>query len=129
MDHVVILEAPHHMADGIGLTDVAQKLVTQSLPLRSPRHQAGDIDELHGGWDDTLGIDDLRDQVQARVGQGYHADIGIDGAERVVFSCDGGLRQCVKKGGLAHIGKPDDTAFETHNRPPEAKSGKDRGKP
>ena len=53
--------------------------------------------------------------VEARVGHRDVADIGLDGAERIV----GRLRrrrlgQGVEKGRLADIGQADNAAFETH---------------
>src|SRR5690606_34931443 len=42
------------------------------------------------------------------------ADIGLDGAERVVLGRDARLGQGVEGGGLADIGQADDAALETH---------------
>ena len=49
VDDVLILEAAHHVGDGIGLADVGEELVAQAFTLGGARHQAGDVDELHGG--------------------------------------------------------------------------------
>jgi 2-polyprenyl-6-methoxyphenol hydroxylase-like FAD-dependent oxidoreductase len=49
--------------------------------------------------------------VQPRVGQLDHADVGLDGAERVVLGGDAGLGQGVEEGGLADVGQAHDAAL------------------
>ena len=105
------------MADGIGLTDVGEKLVAQSLAFRGPGHQSGDVDEFHGGMQNLLRLDDLRQPVEARVGDGDDADIRIDGAERVVLRLDTRLGEGIEQGRLADIGQTDDAAFDAHRMP------------
>ncbi len=51
VDDVLVLEAAHHVGDGIGLADVGEELVAQTFTLGGARHQAGDVDEFHGGRD------------------------------------------------------------------------------
>ena len=53
---------------------------------------------------------------QPRVGQLDDADVGLDGAERIVLGRDAGLGQRVEEGGLADVGQADDAAFEAHGR-------------
>ena len=59
VDHVVVLEAAHHVDDGVGLADVGQKLVAQAFALAGTGHQTGDIDKLDDSRNDALGRDDL----------------------------------------------------------------------
>ena len=57
MDDVLVLEAAHHVGDGIGLTDIGQELVAQPFALGGAGDQSGDIDKLHGGGDFALRLE------------------------------------------------------------------------
>ena len=114
VDHVVVVETAHHVDDGVGLADVAQELVAQALALAGPGHQAGDVDELDDGRHHTLRLHDGRQLRQPRVGHLDHADVGLDGAERVVLGRDAGLGERVEEGGLADVRQSDDAALEAH---------------
>jgi hypothetical protein len=59
VDDVVILEAAHHVGNGIGLADVGEELVAQAFAFGRASHQAGDVDEFHGGGHGALRFDDL----------------------------------------------------------------------
>ena len=111
---VVVVEAAHHVRDRVGLADVREKLVAETLALRGAGHQAGDVDELDGRRQDLLGVRDIGQQREARIGHGHHADVGIDGAERVVLGRDLRARERVEKRGLAHVGEADDAALDAH---------------
>jgi hypothetical protein len=63
---------------------VAEELVAQALALAGAADEAGDVDQLDDGGDDLLGLDLGLDAQQARVGHREDADVGLDGAERVV---------------------------------------------
>ena len=112
--HVLVLEAAHHVGDGIHLADVGQKLVTEALALRRAGDETGDVHELDGGREDFLGLGDRRELVQARVWHLDDADVRIDGAERIVLGRNAGLGQRVEERGLADVGQADNTAFKTH---------------
>ena len=118
MDHVFVIEAAHHMGDGIGFTDIGQKLVAQAFALGGPGHQPGDIHEFHGGGHDPFRADNGGELVQTGVWHRNHTGIGLNGAEREVLGINPRFGQRVEQGGFAHVGQTDDTAFETHNRPP-----------
>ena len=45
MGDVAVLEAAHHMGDGVAFADVGEELVAEPLALRGAAHQAGDVDE------------------------------------------------------------------------------------
>ena len=53
---VAILEAAHHVDDGVDLADGGEKLVAEPLAFRGAAHQPGDIDEGDAGRDDLLGL-------------------------------------------------------------------------
>ena len=114
VDHVVVPKAAHHVADGVHLADVGEELVAESLPLARPPHEPGDVHELDGGRDHALGAVQLHEGVEARIGHGDHAHVGVDGAKRVVRRLGAGARQGVEQGGLAHVGQPDDADGEGH---------------
>ena len=81
--HVVVGEGPQHEDDGVDLADVAEELVAEALALAGPRHQAADVDELHGGRHDVLALAHLGQRVEPVVGHPGHADVGVGGGERV----------------------------------------------
>ena len=91
-----------------------EELVAQAFALGGAGHQAGDVDELDDGRHDALGLDDLGQLRQARIGHFDHADVGLDGAEGIVLGRDAGLGQRVEEGGLADVGQADDAALEAH---------------
>ncbi len=114
VNHIVVFKTAHHVRDGIGLADVREKLVAQSFALGRARNQPGDVDKFHVRRQNPLRLDDNRQGIETRVGHGHDADVGIDGAERIIFRGDAGARQRVEECGLADVGQSDDTAFESH---------------
>ena len=112
---VVIFETTQHMDDGIDFADIGEELVAESFTLGGTAHQAGNVDKTQLGFDNLGAATNFGDYMQARIGHCHRAHIGLDGAKGIV----GRLRclrlgQRVEEGGLAHIGQPDNTAFETH---------------
>ena len=118
MGDVVVLEAAHDMRNGIGLANVGEEFIAEAFAFRGARDQARDVDELHARRHHALRFDDGGEFVEARVRHGDDADIGFDGAERIVLRRDGGRGQRIEQRGLADIGQADDTAFETHRTLP-----------
>ena len=112
---VVVLEAAHHVGDGVAFADVGQELVAEALALGRAAHEAGDVDEGDPRRDDLLRARDGRELLEARIGHGHVADVGLDGAERIVRRLRRRrLRQRVEEGRLADVRQADDAAFETH---------------
>ena len=117
MGDVAVLEAAHHMGDGVDLADVGEELVAEPLALRGAAHQAGDVDEGEPRRHDLHGLGELRQRVEPRIGHRHLADIGLDGAERIVRRLRRRRRgQRVEERRLADIRQADDAAFETHGR-------------
>jgi len=114
VNDIAVLEAAHHVGDGVDLTDVGQKLVAQPLALRSTGHQTGDVDELHGGRYHLLRLDDLGQRKQPRIRHRHDADIGLDGAEGEVGRGNASLGQGIEKSRFSDVWKADDTAFDAH---------------
>ena len=58
LDDLLVLEAAHHMGDGVGLPDIGEELVAQPLALGGPGDEAGDVHEFHRGGNLPLGLDE-----------------------------------------------------------------------
>ena len=114
-DDTVGIECPNHMTYRIDVSDVCQELVPEALPLAGAFHQAGDVDEGHGGRDHPLRVEDRSQLVESRVGNRDHARVGIDGRERVIGREDPGIGEGVEQRGFAHVGKTDDADGQTHD--------------
>jgi len=109
-----ILEAAHEIDDAVGLADVGEKLVAETLAFGSARDEPGDVHELHDRRRHLLGTRKLRDPREPRVGHGHDAHVRVDGAERIVLSRDRGPGERVEQRGLADVGQADNTASQTH---------------
>ena len=103
--HVRVVEAADHVDDRVDFTDVRQELVAESLALGRALDQAGDVHELDHRRDLLLGLDELVQPLEARVGDLDHADVGLDGAEGVVLRRGGlGRGESVEQRGFSHVG-------------------------
>ena len=112
---IVIFETAQHVDDGVDLADIAEELVAKAFALAGPAHEAGDVDEGQLGRDDLLATRNRRQLVKPGIGHADLPDVGLDRAEGIVRRLRRlGLGQRVEQGGLADIGQPDDTTFETH---------------
>jgi len=49
MGDLLVLEGANHVVDAIDVLDVTEKVVTQSLALRRPTHDTGNINNLQHG--------------------------------------------------------------------------------
>ena len=114
MDDVRVGEHPDHLADGIALANGGQELVAQALPLRRPLHDAGDVHEGDGGRHDLRALEHLGQPLQALVGHGHHAHVGVDGGKGIVGGQNLVTGQGVEQGGLPHVGEADDADGQSH---------------
>ena len=114
---VVVGEAAHDLRDGVGLADVREELVAEPLALARAAHDAGDVDERHRRGQDALGVEDLGELRQPRIGQAHDADVRLDRRERIVRREHVVLGQRVEEGGLADVGQTDDADSESHGHP------------
>jgi len=83
--NVAVFEAAHYVGNGIAFADVGKELVAQALALGGARYQACDVGKFHRGRYGLLRIHDRRKLVQARVGNGDDAGVGLDSAERKIL--------------------------------------------
>src|SRR5207237_3255116 len=111
---VRILERPDDVKDRVHLPDMGQELVPEPLAGARPPNDARDVNDPQGGWNDLLGLDELIDRVQAGVGDGDDADVGLDGGEGVVRGEGAGGGEGVEEGALADVGQADDSDFQGH---------------
>ena len=113
MVHVGIVEAARDLNDGVDFADVREELVAQALALAGALDEAGDVDKLDRRRDDDGGAGNLPQHFQARVRHCHHADIRVDGAERIVgrfrltAAGDG-----VEQRRLADVGETDDSSSQ-----------------
>ena len=111
MHHVRVIETTQHVDYGIGLTDVCQELVAETLAFRRAFNQTRDVDNLDRGGHDALRIDDSGKFVQAVVGHTDYADVWLDCTKRKVCRLRLGVRQAVEKSGLANVRQSDNTTL------------------
>ena len=109
VDDVLVVKAADHVDDGVGLPDVGQELVAQTLALAGALHQAGDVHELDDRRGLLVRLVHLRQLVQPLVRHRHHAHVGVDGAERIVGALRAGVGDGIEQSGLAHIGQSHDS--------------------
>ena len=88
MDHVVVIETPDNMCNGISLADVAQELVAETLALGSAGNESSDVDELNDGGQRLLGVDEFRKNPETAIWNECHSAVRVDRRERIVLRCD-----------------------------------------
>ncbi len=98
MNNIVIFKTTDYMQDRIDLTNMTEKLVTQTFTLACSLYQAGNIDKLHLGRNFIFCFDQVGEFVQANIRYRHYADIWFDGAERVVFRINCRCCQGVENG-------------------------------
>ena len=104
MHDVLVVEAAHHMDDGVGAADVLQKLIAKARALRRALYQTRDVHELDDGRGLLVRLIHLRQLVQTRIRHGHHAHVWLDGAEGVVGALRPGIGDSVEQCTLAHVG-------------------------
>ena len=110
---VLVVEAADNVNDGVNLADVGQELVAKALTLACAAHQTGDVHELDHRRRGLLCVIEIGQRLQTLIRYSDHADVRVDGAERIVCAFRARLRNCVKQGRLADVWQSDDAEF--HN--------------
>ena len=114
MCHVRVFEAPDHVGDRVGLSNVVKEPIAQAFARMRSGHEAGDVDELDRGWDPLLWLHDLGHPVEARIRDEGDSGMGFDRAEGVVVGGDTGGGEGVEQGGFPHVGESHHPAGDSH---------------
>ena len=115
MGDVAVLETAHDVGDCVAFANIGEKLIAEPFAFRGAAHEAGNVDKREPGRNDLLRAGDFRERREARVRHRHVADVGIDGAERIIGRLRGRrLRQRVEERRLADVRQADDAAFEAH---------------
>ena len=115
MGDIGILEAAHHMGDGVDFADIAEKLIAEPLAFGGAAHQARDIDEGQPRRHDHRRFGQRRQRVEPAIRHRHLADIRLDGAEWIIRRLRRrGFGQRVEEGRLADIRQADNAAFKAH---------------
>ena len=98
MNHIIVVEAAQNMQYGIGLPDIAQKLISEALTFTRPFDQTRNINDFYGGRYHFLWIDQLFKLFQSAVWHIDHTDIGLNGAKGKIGALCLGIRETIEKG-------------------------------
>ena len=115
MNDIAVIKATEHVNDGINVADVGQKLVTQAFTLGGTAYETGNVHEFNGSRCIELRIIHFRQYVQTTIRHGYHAHVGIDGAEGIVGADGTGACNSIKQSTLAYVRQADNSKF--HKNP------------
>ena len=111
--NVRVLEAPDDLDDRVHFADVGQELVAEAFALAGALDEPGDVDELDRRGNDDVRLRDALQRRQPRIGYGHDADVRVDRAEGIIGRLRlSRARDGVEQGGLADVGKTDDTGSE-----------------
>ena len=106
---VLIIKTAHHVDDGIGAADVFEELIAQTRALAGALDQTCNVDKLDHRGGLFLWLIHLSQIIQPRIRHGDHADVRVDGAERIVGDFRARVRNGVEQRGLADVRQADDT--------------------
>ena len=102
--------------------DVQGELLASLSRQLGSLHEPRDVHELHGGWNDLLGVDHLGQDAEPTVGNGHDSDIGFDRGEGIVRGIDLILCQGREQRRLANVGQTNDTDGQSHELAPFSRS-------
>ena len=97
MHHVRVGESAYHLRDRVRLSNVGKELVAETLTNRGTAHDAGDVNETYGSWQDAFASENLRQALESGIGKVYHTDIRLNGCERIVCRQHVVFSECVEK--------------------------------
>ena len=110
MHDVVVGKAANDVRDRIGLADIRQELIAESLAFRRAGDEARDVDELHRCRNCALRPLDRGQRGESRIGNLDDTHVGLDSAEGIVFRRNAGLGESVEQCRLADVRQADDAA-------------------
>ena len=99
------------MYDCVDLADMGQELIAQTLALACAADQTGDVYELYDSRGGFLRVIQIGQRLKTLIRYRYHADVRVDGAERVVRALCACLRDRIEQSGLADVRETDDAEF------------------
>ena len=108
---VLVVEAADNVYNGVYLADMGQKLIAETLTLAGAAHQTRDVYEFDNGRSGFLCVVQVGQRLKTLIRYRNHADVRVDGAERIVGALRACLRNCVEQSGLADIRESDDAEF------------------
>mmetsp|Transcript_58133 Transcript_58133/g.165239 ORF Transcript_58133/g.165239 Transcript_58133/m.165239 type:complete len:214 (+) Transcript_58133:811-1452(+) len=127
MHDVVILEAAHHVHNGINLPDVAQELVAEPLTLRRTLDEASNVDILNLLGDDLRRARQVSEFAKARIRHRGTGHIRLNGAEGEVLGVGlPVLAQGVEKRALANVWEAHHACLQTSQLRPHRTAARGR---
>ena len=103
MDNVVVLEAANNMYYRVDLSYVREELVAETFASRCAAHKTRYVNEFDRRGSYLVRVIHLGELVQPLVRHCDHADIRLDGAERIVRGLRARVCDGVEKCALADI--------------------------
>ena len=104
MRNVVIVKAAQQVYDRIGLADIREELIAQSLALTGTLDQPRYVDNLYRGRHRPLRMLHLDQLIETLIRHGDDPNVGFDRAEGEVGRLRLSIRQAVKQSGLTDVG-------------------------
>ena len=111
VNDVLVVEAADNVYDCVDFADMGQELVAQTLALACAADQTGDVYELYDSRGGFLRVIQIGQRLKTLIRYRYHADVRVDGAERVVRALRACLRDRIEQSGLADVRKTDNAEF------------------
>ena len=109
---VGVVERAHDDRGGVGLADVSEEAVAEPLAAACAPHESSDVGERHRRGDHLGRLEERREPVEAIVGNGHDAGVGLDRRERIVADRRARLGHRVEERGLPRVRQPDDADIE-----------------
>lgn len=85
VNDVWVIENADDVTNGVTFANVREELVAKAFAFAGAFDEAGDVDEFDGGWNDFFGIYGFGKLFEAMVRYFNDADVGVDGAERIIL--------------------------------------------
>ena len=117
MDDLAVIEAAHHMDDGVHLPDMGKELVAQPLALRSALDEPRNIHEFNDRRGHLIGGIHFAQFIQPGVRHRHHAHVRFYGAEGIVCRTGFAAGQRIKNSTLSNIWKSYDTELHIDHSP------------
>ena len=84
MNHICILKATNYMHNGIHLTNIGKKLITQSLPLGGSLYKSGNINKFNRRMRHFFGVIHFSEFFNSLIRHRHNSHIRINGTKRKI---------------------------------------------